>query len=113
MNKLSDVEEYIDNIPAESRSNFKKLRKLVKDHAPNTREVVSYGILGFREDEKRARVFISGWKDHVAIYPIPKDETLRKELQPYIKGKGTLWFSNKQPLPDSLIIRTVEALLKP
>ena len=28
----------------------------------------------------------------MAIYPIPKNPELVAELQPYIKGKGTLWF---------------------
>ena len=48
-------------------------------------------------------VFVSGWKDHVAIYPVPKDEALLPKLKPYIKGKGTLWFGLDQPLPNDLI----------
>jgi uncharacterized protein YdhG (YjbR/CyaY superfamily) len=113
MDKPVNVKEYLDNVPAKARPNFTTLRKLVKAHAPNTREVLSYGIVGYKVDEKRARVFISGWKDHVAIYPVPKDEKLRKELEPYIKGKGTLWFSNDKALPEDLVKRTIEALVKP
>ena len=112
MNKTTDIEAYIANIPLAARPNFTKLRRLVKAHAPNTREVVSHGILGYKVDERRARVFISGWKDHTAIYPLPKDEALRKELRPYIKGKGTLWFKNGEPLPEALIERTVQSLLR-
>ncbi len=112
MDKPLSVDDYIASVPAVALPNFTTLRKLVKALAPNAQEVVSYGILGYKVDEKRARVFISGWKDHVAIYPVPKDEQLCGELQPYIKGKGTLWFSIDQPLPEDLIKRSVIALLK-
>ncbi|HRQ86506.1 MAG TPA: hypothetical protein PLY16_00165 [Candidatus Saccharibacteria bacterium] len=74
-------------------------------------EVLSYGIIGYKIDDKRARVYISGWKDHVAMYPTPNDESLQAELKPYIKGKGTLWFALDKDLPNELIKRTVKALL--
>ena len=112
MDKPSGVDGYIANVPDAALPNFTALRRLVKAQAPHAREVLSYGIIGYKIDEKRARVFISGWKDHVAIYPIPKDVKLRSELQLYIKGKGTLWFSIDTPLPEDLIKRTVIALLE-
>jgi uncharacterized protein YdhG (YjbR/CyaY superfamily) len=89
---------------------FDELRELAKTVLPNAEEVFSYGIVGYKVDEKRARVFISGWKDHVAMYPIPKQESLRTELSPYIKGKGTLWFPLDKPLPKKLIKKTMQAL---
>ena len=73
-------------------------------------EVVSYGILGCKVDNRRARVFVSGWKDHVAMYPLPKNESIRKELEPYVRGKGTLWFGLDEPLPRAMIRRVVQEL---
>jgi uncharacterized protein YdhG (YjbR/CyaY superfamily) len=77
---------------------------------PNAKEVLSYGVVGYKIDEKRARVFISGWKDHVVMYPIPKNQELRDRLKPYIRGKGTLWFSLEDDLPQQLIKNAVKAL---
>ncbi len=108
--KQSSVDEYVDRVPAAARPHFDALRDIVRNELPNASEVVSYGIVGYKIDAKRARVFVSGWKDHVAVYPVPKDEALRTELQPYIKGKGTLWFPLDQPLPTELVRRTVVAL---
>ncbi len=105
-------EQYIKQVPSAARAQFDILRDIVLAEIPNAKEVISYGIIGYKIDEKRARVFISGWKDHVAIYPIPKADGLRKELESYIKGKGTLWFSLEEPLPKSLIKRTVKSLVK-
>lgn len=108
--KTVSVEEYIANIPAAARPRFDELRALVKAALPHAREVMSYGIVGYKIDDKRARVFISGWKDHLGVYPIPHDDALREKLKPYIKGKGTLWFPLDVPLPVALIQKTVQLL---
>ena len=86
---MNDVDKYIANIPEQARSNFDVLRKLVVEQLPDVHEVLSYGVIGYKPDpKKRAVVFISGWRDHVAIYPAPGNPELVAELQPYIKGKG-------------------------
>jgi uncharacterized protein YdhG (YjbR/CyaY superfamily) len=111
MTKSYSLEEYIDSIPTAARPKFDQLRALVKDLLPQANEVISYGIVGYKIDEKRARVFISGWKDHVAMYPVPKNELVRIKLKPYIKGKGTLWFPINQPLPLDIIKESVKDLV--
>lgn len=108
--KPTTVEEYIAGVPAAARPNFDELRQLAKHSLPDAREVLSYGIIGYKIDDKRARVFVSGWKDHVAMYPIPKDTALQSQLAPYIKGKGTLWFRLDEPLPKPLIEVAMKAL---
>lgn len=109
--KVETVEEYVSKVPAASRPQFDALRKVVKSVLPDANEVLSYGIVGYKVDDKRARIYISGWKDHVAVYPVPKDEALQKELKPYVKGKGTMWFKLEEPLPEALIKKIVKALL--
>jgi len=105
------VEEYIASIPEAARTHFDELRKIVRAEIPKAHEVMSYGIVGYKPDiKKRAIVFIGAWQDHVAMYPIPKDDELRKELAPYIHGQGTLWFDLDKPLPTALIRKTVKAL---
>lgn len=90
---MNDVDKYIANIPEQARSHFDELRELVVKQLPDAHEVPSYGVIGYKPDpKKRAVVFISGWRDHAAIYPVPRSPELATELQPYIKGKGTLWF---------------------
>lgn len=110
--KAATVDEYEAGIPEDARSKFKELRKLVRETLPHADEVISYAIPAYKIDNKRAVVYISGWRDHVAMYPVPHDEKLQKELKPYIKGKGTLWFGLKEPLPAKLIQAAVEALAR-
>ena len=110
--KAATVDEYEAHMPDNARDKFKELRALVQDTIPYANEVISYAIPAYKIDDKRAVVYISGWKDHVAVYPAPHDEKLQKELKPYIKGKGTLWFGLDKPLPKKLIKTAVEALVK-
>lgn len=112
LKEAQTVEDYIASVPSAARTTFNELRMLVQKQLPKASEVLSYGIIGYKIDEKkRARVYISGWKDHVAMYPIPSDETLIARLKPYIKGKGTLWFPINQPLPIDLIREVVDCLV--
>lgn len=104
------VEQYVQSVPSVARPVFDELRSIVKAELSAAREVASYGVIGYKVDEGRARVFIGGWKDHVALYPVPHDESLLRECAPYQKGKGTLWFSLQKPLPKQLIKRVIAAL---
>ena len=109
--KVSTVDEYVAAVPPASRPMFDELRQLIRGELPHADEVLSYGIVGYKTVKGRARVFISGWKDHVAVYPVPADPALRTELEPYVRGKGTLWFPLTEPLPRDLIVRVVAALV--
>lgn len=111
MDRITAVEEYISSIPTAARKHFDELRSIVSSEIPNAKELLNYGIVGYKIDDKRARVFVSGWKDHVAMYPIPKDDSLKEEISPYVKGKGTLWFPLDKPLPKNLIKKITRALV--
>lgn len=103
------VDSYVSSVPSVAREHFDRLRAVVIEEIPGAQEVVSYGIIGYKIDKKRAVVYVSGWKDHVALYPVPNNPELREELAPYIKGRGTLWFGLDTPLPESLIRKVVGA----
>ncbi|WP_136314235.1 DUF1801 domain-containing protein [Actinomyces procaprae] len=110
---LRAVTDYLASVPLAARPALDALRDLVRRTAPGVEEVISYGIIGYRIPgrSKAARVFVSGWKDHVALYPLPSQEALRTELAPWVRGKGTLWFGLDEGLPTTLLERTVAALL--
>ncbi len=58
-------------------------------------------------------MYVSGWKDHGAVYLVPRDEALEAELAPYRHGKGTLWFPLDEPLPRDLLLRTAAFMTRP
>ena len=102
-------DEYAAQVPPAARAHFDQLRSLAREVLPQAEEKLSYGIIGYvPAGYKRAYAFISGFKDHVAIYPVPKldavsDAEVRAQLERIIKkyqrGKGTLWLPLKEELP--------------
>lgn len=110
--KPTTVEEYIARIPPNARPAFDELRALVRAEAGGAAEVLSYGIVGYKPHPKKgARVFVSGWADHVGLYPVPREPEWAEELAPYRRGRGTLWFPLDRELPADLIRRVVRALI--
>src|SRR5690606_26416952 len=85
--KPETVAEYVAQVPAVAHARLHELRELVLDELPGAEEVLSYGIIGYKVDGRRAPVFVSGWEGHVALYPVPKSQELVQELKPYIRGK--------------------------
>ena len=106
------VAAYLAAVPPESLDKLDELRALASAAIPDAVETISYGIIGYRIGRKRAKAFVSGWRDHVAVYPLPADDALQAELAPYQRGKGTLWFPLDAPLPRDLLTRTFEALAR-
>lgn len=106
----STTEEYIKGVPKPAKNHFSELRNLIRTNLPNAKEVLSYGVLGYKTDDKRAKIFIAGWKDHIGMYPLPKDASLQDQIKPYVKGKGTMWFKLDKPLPKELIIKITKSL---
>lgn len=106
--KITSVEEYIENIPESSAKYFFRLRDLIMEIIPSREEVLSYGIIGYKINLKRPSFFISAWKDHIALYPLPKDKEIQKKLKNFTKGKSTVWISLKEDFPEALLIELIE-----
>lgn len=109
--KPATVAEYVASVPEPARPRFEELRALARQALPDATESLGYGILGYQRPGRKDRAYISGWKDHVSIYPVPDDAELAEELAPFQRGKGTLWFGLADPLPADLIRRTLGTLL--
>ena len=52
--------------------------------------------------------YISGWKSHLALYPIPP---IDEDLTGYSSGKSTLKFPLDKPIPYDLISQLAQAFV--
>lgn len=108
--KFATVDEYIDSFPEKVRERLEHIRRIAREVVPEAGERISYGIPTVTLDGRYV-VYFSGWKRHVALYPVPDgDEALARDLDPYRAGKGTLRFPLDRPLPEGLVRRVVAAL---
>jgi uncharacterized protein YdhG (YjbR/CyaY superfamily) len=104
------VDEYIESFPDDVQDGLRRIRRVIREVLPEAGERISYGMPTATLDERRL-VHYSGWKRHLALYPVPAgDEALARDLDPYRAGKGTLRFPLDRPLPEDLVRRVVMAL---
>jgi uncharacterized protein YdhG (YjbR/CyaY superfamily) len=111
--QFTTIDEYINSFPKDVKKLLQNLRKVIREEVPKeTVETISYGIPTFKLNGKYV-VYFAGFKRHISIYPIlHTDDKLKKALEPYIKGKGTLQFPLNDPLPLPLIRKVVKILVK-
>lgn len=102
-----NIDEYIADFPNDVQKILKKVRKTIKDAAPDAEEAIKYGIPTFVLNGNL--VHFGGYKEHLGFYPDPRGiEEFEKELSIYRAGKGTIKFPLDKPVPYELIARIVK-----
>ncbi|MET9276051.1 DUF1801 domain-containing protein [Kribbella sp. NPDC003557] len=105
--KFEIVDEYIASFPPEVREVLEQVRRTIHAAVPGAGEKISYQMPTITLDGTPLLHF-SGWKSHLAIYPIPP---IDEDLSEYQSGKGTLKFPLDKPIPYDLITRLAQAFL--
>jgi uncharacterized protein YdhG (YjbR/CyaY superfamily) len=102
------VDAYLATLPAEQQEVLGKLRARIQKLAPEAEETISYGMPAFRLDGKFLLSY-AGWKRHCSIYPIDDELVARHEVTigSYPRTRGSLHFTDSQPLPDDLLAEIV------
>lgn len=110
---FKSVDEYIKTFPEEIQARLEIIRKAIRENVPDeAEETISYQIPTFKLNGKFL-IFFAAFKNHVSIYPIPSGpESFRKKIEHYIKGKGTMQFSNDIELPIELILEIIKYSLE-
>jgi uncharacterized protein YdhG (YjbR/CyaY superfamily) len=103
------VDDYIAAAPKERRAALTRLRQTIKAAAPKGTEIVSYGMVGFKQAGRRVAYF-AYWKNHIALYGTSRDflDAHAAQLKAYLQSKGTLQFAADRPLPYGLVTRIVK-----
>lgn len=111
MKSYNSIDEYISDYPQDIRKVLEKVRKTIRDAAPNSIEAMSYKMPTFKLNGKNL-IHFAGWKSHIAVYPSTSEMNASKELKKYQTGKGTFQFPLEKPIPYELIKEIVEIRLK-
>jgi uncharacterized protein YdhG (YjbR/CyaY superfamily) len=102
------IDEYIGRCSVEVQLLLEKIRKTIRQAAPEAEESISYQIPAFKLNGKPL-VYFAAYKKHIGLYPAPRGAAqFTEELAAYEGGKGTVQFSLAQPIPYDLIRRIVQ-----
>ena len=106
--KPRDVDAYIKGFPDQVQGILQQIRETIKKSAPESEEVISYGMPGYRLFGQQL-VFFAGFKNHIGFYALPSgNEAFQKELSRFKTGKGSIQFPLDEPIPFKLIRKIVE-----
>lgn len=106
---VNSVDDYLANVPEQSRKCFLELRSIVHSAVPReAEEIISYRIPAFRH--KRVLVWFAAFAQHCSLFPTAAViQQFKNELESYRIAKGTIQFPIDKPLPKALIKRIVQA----
>ncbi len=106
------IDGYIAEFPKDVQAILQKVRRTIKKVAPSAQETISYQIPTFTLKGKYL-IYFAGYKKHIGIYPVPAgNAAFKKEMAPYVAGKGTLRFPLDKPFPFGLITKIVKLSIK-
>ena len=105
------IDEYIASFPKNVQNILKKLRFVIKKHAPMAKETINYGIPTFKLNGNL--VHFAAFKNHIGFYPTPSAIlAFKKELSTYKQAKGSVQFPIDKPIPFNIIKKIVEYRVK-
>jgi uncharacterized protein YdhG (YjbR/CyaY superfamily) len=105
------VDEYIAPFPPEVQRILQRVRQVVREAAPEAREVISYRMPALRQGG--ILVYFAAFKRHIGLYPpVRGDAALEEAIAPYAGEKGNLRFPFDEPIPYDLIARIAALRLK-
>ncbi len=102
------IDEYISASSPQVQPLLKKIRKTIREAAPQAEETISYGMPALRQHG--VLVYFAAFKKHIGLYPpVRGDAKLMRDAAPFAGDKGNLQFPLGQPIPYGLIRRIVKS----
>ena len=109
---MSAIDEYLKNVSTPQKAALERVRKVVKQIVPDAEEVISYGMPAFKVN-KQYLIYFAAFKNHMSIFPTA-DPMIAAigELSKFRTSKGTLQFTEDNPIPEPLIKEIITHRLK-
>ena len=103
------VRHYLAAQPPKHRAALRKIRATIRATAPGASEHFSYGIPGFRLNE-RPLVWYAAFKRHVSLYPVTA--SVRRALGDALDGYETSTGTIRLPLDASMPVALIKKIVK-
>lgn len=104
---FTNTDEYIAQFPEEVQAQLHELRNIIQQAAPETTEVISYGMPAFKQN--KVLVYFAANKKHIGFYPTNQPIIeFAEELKKYKTSKGAIQFPLGEPIPKMLVKKIVK-----
>ncbi len=109
---MKEINAYVKLHSKEQQNELQRIRNIVKQAAPDTKEEMSYGMPAFKYHNKLLLCY-AAQKHHFGIYPSSWPiEYLQKELGKYDTSKGSIRYTKENLLPADLLVKIVNARIE-
>lgn len=109
--EAGSIDDYIAAQPAEVQPLLKKLRKTIRQAAPDAVEKISYRLPTYWQGKNL--VYFGGFKNHISLFPgAEASKALAKRLKNYKVSKGTIHFPLGEPIDFELVADIVRWRVK-
>ncbi len=110
---MSAIDDYLKNSATPTqRTELERVRKIVTSMVPDAEETISYGIPTLKYKGTHLFYF-AAFAHHMSVFPggALADE-LKEKLHTFKVRKGTIQFTEANPLPESIIREIVASRLQ-
>lgn len=110
---MTTIEEYLSNLSESQKKEFHRIRKIVKQIVPDAEETISYGMPTFKYN-KRPLLYFGAFKNHMSLFPASGSvvSAMGEKLAKFHTSKGTLKFTQDNPISDDLVKEIVQIRLR-
>lgn len=109
---MNEIDLYISQFPEQVQEILLRIREIIKQHAPEAEEFISYGMPAYKTN-KKPLVYFAAYKSHIGFYATPTGHlAFQQELSMYKQGKGSVQFPLNQTMPYALIEKMVQFRVK-
>lgn len=106
-----EVDEYIEDAPAESRSKLEQIRKLIREVAPEATERISYKMPYF--DYRGRLAWYALRSGYISLYLRPPViEQHWKELSAYKTTMSAIHFPLDEDIPGALVKKLIRERMR-
>lgn len=105
---FTSVDEYVAAQPEHVQELLVKLRSVIRQTAPEAKELISYGMPAFKTG--RMLAYYAAHKAHIGFYPASVEaiNRFRDELISYKTTKGGIQFPFERGIPEALVERIIQ-----
>lgn len=116
---MQTIETYLKNLTPSQKAQHKRIKDIVQSMVPEVEETISYGIPTFKYKGKYI-LYFAAFKSHMSVYPVFEGmlSSLKDELGDFkltketLQSKGTVQFTEDNPVPEVLIRAVVSERLE-
>jgi uncharacterized protein YdhG (YjbR/CyaY superfamily) len=108
---MSVIDDYLQNVAPGQRAALERVRQIARQTVPEAQETITYRIPTLKLQGKYLIGF-AAFRDHLSLFPTGAPiEELRESLSQFKLSKGTIQFTEDNPIPEATIKELINARL--